>query len=72
MFEKTLNSLHNDIKFKMQISDTKQPFLDILIKKKGKLLSTDLYFKDTDSKQLDFKSCHPKHTKTNVPSCLAR
>ena len=41
--------------------------------KKGKLLSTDLYFKDNDSKQyLVFKSCHLKHTKTNIPFCLAR
>ena len=47
-------------------------FLDILVKKKGKLISTGIYFKDTDSKQnLNFKSCHPKHTKTNIPFCLA-
>ena len=44
-----------------------------MIIKQGKIVTTDIYFKDTDSKQyLDFKSCHPKHTKTNIPFCLAR
>ena len=36
-------------------------------------ISTDIYFKSTDSKQyLNFKSCHPKHTKVNIPFSLAR
>ena len=35
-------------------------------------MSTDIFYKPTDSKQyLDFKSCHPKHTKTNIPYNLA-
>ena len=30
-FEKILNSLHKDIRFKMQVSNTELPFLDILL-----------------------------------------
>ncbi len=33
----------------------------------------DIYYKPTDSKSyLDFNSCHPSNTKTNVPYILAR
>ena len=72
-FNETLNSLHGDIKFKMEVSDKSLPFLDSVVIKNGTSLSTDIYFKDTDSQQyLNFKSCHPKHTKTNIPYCLAR
>ena len=36
-------------------------------------MKTDIYFKGTDSKQyLLFCSCHPKHTKINIPYNLAR
>ena len=49
------------------------PFLDVLVIKNDTLISTDIFFKITDSKQyLNFKSCHPKHTKTNIPFSLAR
>jgi len=72
-FENTLNSLHKDIKFKMNESSDKLPFLDIMIIKQGTSINTDIYFKSTDSKQyLTFRSCHPKHTKTNIPFSLAR
>ena len=41
--------------------------------KQGTTVVTDMYFKNTDSKQyLNFKSCHPKHTKINIPFSLAR
>ena len=44
-----------------------------MIIKNGTSISTDIYFKITDSKQyLNFKSCHPKHTKINIPFSLAR
>ena len=34
---------------------------------------TDIYYKKTDSEQyLLFSSCHPRHTKINIPYNLAR
>lgn len=72
-FEKVLNSLHESIQFKMQQSTEKLPFLDVMVIKNGTSIITDIYFKTTDSKQyLNFKSCHPKSTKTNIPYSLAR
>lgn len=36
-------------------------------------ITTDLYCKPTDTHQyLDFRSCHPSHTKRNIPFNLAR
>ena len=36
-------------------------------------LSTDIYYKPTDTHQcLNFKSCHPRHVKNNIPYCLAK
>ena len=65
------NSLHKDLKFKIQTSCVQLPFL--LVMKEGTSVSTDIYYKATDSKQyLNFNSCHPKHTKINVPFSLAR
>ena len=72
-FHGDLNKLHPDIQFTMEYSSTSLPFLDVLIKKSGTIVSTDIFYKPTDSKQyLNFKSCHPKHTKTNIPYNLAR
>ncbi|MCG7874810.1 MAG: GIY-YIG nuclease family protein [Candidatus Thiodiazotropha endolucinida] len=72
-FESVLNSLHEDIQFKMQQSTEKLPFLDVMVIKNGTAIITDIYFKTTDSKQyLNFKSCHPKPTKANIPYSLAR
>ena len=50
-FESVLNSLHQDISFKVQKSAEKLPFLDIMVKKCGTSIITDIYFKKTDSKQ---------------------
>ena len=37
------------------------------------IILTDIFFKITDKKQyINFSSCHPKHTKVNVPFSLAR
>ena len=48
-------------------------FLDILITKYYTQLSMDIYYKETDTKQyLDFKFCHPSHTKRSIPYKLAR
>ena len=72
-FYQLLNSLHPKIKFTMEQNTDKLPFLDILLHKKGNKLYTDIYYKVTDTHQyLDFQSCHLKHTKNNIPYCLAR
>lgn len=71
-FWKELNSLHPKIQFTMETSENQLPFLDVLVKLCHGVLSTDIYFKPTDTHlYLNFKSCHPKHTKTNIPFCLA-
>ena len=67
-----LNNLHTDIKFTLQYSNTEQSFLDVLVKSLNGKIETDIYYKDTDSKQyLLFQSCHPRHTKINIPYNLA-
>ena len=69
----TLNNLHPKIQFTMEHSREKLPFLDILVFKNGNKLSTDIYYKPTDTHQyLNFKSCHPRHVKNNIPYCLAK
>ncbi len=51
----------------MKKNNSQITFLDILMKKSGNSLNTDIYYKPTDSKSyLDFNSCHPRNTKTNV------
>ena len=73
-FHKILNSLDTNINFTLETSSTQLPFLDILLKRgANNSLITDIYHKPTDTKQyLDFNSCHPRHTKINVPYNLAR
>ena len=72
-FETVLNNLHKDIQFKPMISSTHLPFLDVLVLKSGNSIDTDIFHKVTDSQQyLNFNSCHPKHTKINIPFSLAR
>jgi hypothetical protein len=72
-FHTVLNNLHPDIKFTIQSNTVNLPFLDILIIKDNKTIYTDIYYKETDSKQyLNFSSCHSKHTKINIPFTLAK
>ena len=72
-FHSILNNLHPNLTFTIEQSDEKLPFLDVLLLKYGNRIITDIYFKETDSKQyLNFHSCHPKHTKTSIPYNLAR
>ena len=57
----------------MEYSNEQRPFLDVLVKRVGTKIETDIYYKPTDSKQyLLFNSCHPKHIKTSLPYSLAR
>ena len=49
----------------MEYSNEQQPFLDVLVKRVGTKIETDMYYKPIDRKQyLLFNSCHPKHIKT--------
>lgn len=73
IFHQLVNNLDPNIKFTLESSDTKLPFLDVLVIKKNSKLFTDIYYKTTDTHQyLHFNSCHPHHTKTAIPYNLAR
>ena len=68
-----MNTMDKDIKFTISIDSDKLPFLDVLVLKKGRSITTDIYSKATDTKQyLTFNSCHPRHIKINLPYSLAR
>lgn len=68
-----LNSMHPKIGFSGNFGRDPTPFLDILVIIKGTQIHTDIYRKSTDSQSyLDYKSCHPRSTKNNIPYCLAR
>ena len=72
-FHSILNNLHESIQFTMEASTKNLPFLDLFIVKEGNRITTDLYSKETDTHQyLDFRSCHPSHTKRNIPYNMAR
>ena len=71
-FFRDLNKLHRDINFTMESSKISIPFLDVLVKLSENKVTCDLYSKPTDTHNcLNFRSCHPKHTKVNVPFSLA-
>ena len=66
------NNQNKNIQSTQTISNTSIPFLNVFITLEGRKLSTDLYCKSTDKHQyLYHTSCHPKHTKTSLPYCLA-
>ena len=68
-----LNSLHKDLHFTLEYSGAQQSFLDVLVKNQGGKIETDIFYKETDSKQyLLFNSCHPRYTKINIPYNIAR
>ena len=72
-FHNILNSIHQSIKFTIESNNHELPFLDILVIKTDSKISTDIYFKNTDTHQyLNLRSCHPSHIKRNIPFCLAR
>ena len=51
LFFDLLHNLHQDIKFIMETSEKFLSFLDILITKEHTEIITDIYFKETDTKQ---------------------
>ena len=69
-----LNSLDPSVTFTMECDDHTLNFLDVTVKiEAGGKIDTDIFYKKTDSHQyLNFGSCHPHHTKRNIPYCLAR
>ena len=72
-FHNILNSLNPSIKFTIDSSTSKLSFLDILIILEKGEITTDIFYKATDTHQyLNFYSCHPSHTKRNIPYCMAR
>lgn len=69
-----LNSLNPSLTFTMDKSACTINFLDVNVNlnQEGNVM-TDIFYKSTDTHQyLDFGSCHPYHTKRNIPYCLAR
>ena len=71
-FLKHCNNQNKNILFKQTVSNTSIPFLDVNVTLNNGKLHTDLYSKPTDKHQyLYYTSCHPKHTKTSLPYCLA-
>ena len=72
-FFNLLDSLHPSIKITMDKSRTRLSFLATLLTNENGNLLIDIYYKLTDSKQyLLYASCHPKHTRNNIPYNLAR
>ena len=67
-FHTHLNSCNEKIKFTMEKSEEKIPFLDILIKMKNNKLETDLFCKPTDSHSyLHYTSAHPRACRDSIP-----
>ena len=62
------NSIHKNIKITTKLSKEKIEFLDTFVKIENGIIYTDFYQKPTD-KQLYIRhdSCHPNHTKKNLP-----
>ncbi len=73
-FISILESLHESIGFKRSSNTKNIPFLDIDVQiDQTNNIQTDVFYKVTDTHQyLDFRSCHPRHTKNNIPFNLAR
>ena len=68
-----LNKINNNIQFTMEKSQTRLPFLDIMINKSGTKIWMDIYNKPTDSKRYaPFTSNHSGHYLTNIPFFLAK
>ena len=72
-FLENLHNLHPKIKFTLERSKDKIPFLDVLVYIHNGTISTDIYRKPTDTMNyVDYTSCHPRHTRINIPFNLAK
>ena len=68
-----MDSLDPSIKFTSECSIDRLIYLDIVIVKTETGFMTEIHQKETDGgAYLPFMSSHPRHTKTNIPFCLAR
>ena len=66
------NSYNANIQFDLIPSSKNIPFLDVIVVIENGKLICDLYTKPTDSHlYLIWSSCHPVHTKKNLPYSLA-
>ena len=73
IFQGILQDLHPSIKFTVEKNKHNIPFLDVMIIKDGENITTDIYRKPTDTlNYIDYKSCHPRHTRINIPFNLAK
>ena len=67
-FLEHLNSVDENISFTSTYSKNSVSFLDVITKKQGTRIQTDLFTKPTDShRYLDYQSCHPKSIKDSIP-----
>lgn len=73
-FETLFNASNVIIQFLVEYNHKQHSFLDILIKKANKQIKADIYYKQPmDFKQYrSLNSCHPRHTKMNVPYNLVK
>ena len=68
-----MNDLNHKIKFTWDSRGDNATFLDIKLTKRNNAIITDIFYKETDTKQyLEFNSNHPRHVKNNIPFNLAR
>lgn len=68
-----LNSMDPKISFTCDTSGDTATFLDVKISKVNNKVTTDINYKETDTKQyLQYNSHHPRHIKNNIPFNLAR
>ena len=60
-------------KLLLKLAAKKLPFLDVMMRKDKTHLTTDIYYKPTDSFQYSpYTSSHPRHPKNNIRYNLAR
>ena len=72
-FINELNTLDVNLEFIIDKVETSMNFLYVTITKMNNNFETDIYYKQTDSKQyLNFNSNHPRHVKCNIPLNLAK
>ena len=72
-FHQLLNQLEPSIQYETKYSQCELEFLDLKVLLNDGKISLDIYYKNTDTHQyVPFNSCHPRHTKTNIPYNEAR